>query len=349
MPKTKPKALPSLAERLKKAGIRHFDRLIHEQSKEWLIENFRPGREKEYPVNVTRLIRNLLWQMKERIASNEKPPFKELLRTYWYMYIKPVLSRAGALAEEADQYKQLSEHLVGLVKVYQVMRYKDIGFRDDNEAHRKVGLFANVIIFAEKDGQFDYLSELFNKYHVSVIALGGQPSVLNIEYFVDEIKAAKINLRRSFYLFGIVDFDPSGWIIRDAFVDNLRYYGIKNIQTFELIHPDMLKTPDEVLYARYPVKAGPEMQEKNRRWYEEVSARHYANMKHLVEDVGGKRKLYGLEGESVSAERISLELERIMKPVIGGNEGKLKIYEMNNLDTAARELILFKATHPEIP
>ena len=94
---------PSLAERLRKAGIRHFDQLIHDQSEEWLIKNFHPGREKEYPVNVTRLMRNLLWQMKERIASEEKPPFKELLRTYWYMYVKPTLARAGALAEETDQ------------------------------------------------------------------------------------------------------------------------------------------------------------------------------------------------------------------------------------------------------
>ena len=229
------------------------------------------------------------------------------------------------------------------------MQYKDIGFRDDNEVYRKVGLFANVIIFAEKLGHFNYLSNLFEQYHVSVIAMGGQPSVLNMEYFVDDIKASKINLRRSFYLFGIVDFDPSGWIDRDAFVKNLRHYGIKNIQTFELIHPDMLKTPEEVIQARYPIRAGPEMKEKNRRWYEEVTKRHYAFMKHLVEESNGKRTLYGLESEAVSTERISVELERIMKPVIGGNEEKLKIYEMNNLDEANQELILFKATHPEIP
>ena len=72
-------------------------------------------------------------------------------------------------------------------------------------------------------------------------------------------------------------------------------------------------------------------------------------MKHLVEESNGKRTLYGLESEAVSTERISVELERIMKPVIGGNEEKLKIYEMNNLDEANQELILFKATHPEIP
>ena len=69
---------PSLAERLRKAGIRHFDELIHDQDEEWLIKNF-PERKGEYPVNVTRLMRNLLWQMKERIASEEKPPFKELI------------------------------------------------------------------------------------------------------------------------------------------------------------------------------------------------------------------------------------------------------------------------------
>jgi len=27
-------------KKLKKIGIRHFDELIHDQSKEWLIENF---------------------------------------------------------------------------------------------------------------------------------------------------------------------------------------------------------------------------------------------------------------------------------------------------------------------
>ncbi len=30
----------SLRARLRKAGIRHYDELIHDQPKEWLIENF---------------------------------------------------------------------------------------------------------------------------------------------------------------------------------------------------------------------------------------------------------------------------------------------------------------------
>lgn len=341
-----PVHLLSHEDRLKKAGIRHFDELIHDQPKDWLVKQFGQGGGK-YPVNVARLMRNLVWQMKERIERGEKPPFKELVRTYWYMYVKSTLARAEALADETDQYKQLSDNLVDMVKVYQVMQYKDIGFRDDNQANHKIGVFGNVIPFAEKLGHFGYLAELHERHHVSVIALGGQPSVMNAEYFVDDIKAGRTSFKRSFYLYSIVDFDPSGWIIRDAFLANLRHYGVKNIQDFELIHPDML-TPEEILQARYPIRAGKDMEEKNRRWLEEVSQRRYANMKYLIEERGGKLKLYGLEAEAVSTARIDARLKEIMEPVIGRDEARLKIYEMKNLDKAVQELILFKVTHPDI-
>jgi len=44
-------------DHLRKAGIRHYDLLIHDQPKEWLIKNFSQGAD-EYPVNVARLMRN---------------------------------------------------------------------------------------------------------------------------------------------------------------------------------------------------------------------------------------------------------------------------------------------------
>ena len=86
----------SLNDPLRKAGIRHFDVLIHDQPKEWLIKNFSQGAD-EYPVNIARLMRNIIWQTRERIIKKEKPPLKELIRTFWYMYIEPTLSRAGGL------------------------------------------------------------------------------------------------------------------------------------------------------------------------------------------------------------------------------------------------------------
>ena len=359
----------SLAERLRKAGIRHYVELIHDQKKDWLVKNFKAeGAAPAYPVNVSRLMRNLVWQMKERVSSGEKP-FNELIRTYWYMYIKPTLARADSLSQETDQYKQLTENIAAMVKDFLLMSYKDIGFRDENEANKKVGVYANVIPFAEKLGHFKYLTDIQAQYNVSVIALGGQPSVMNVEYFVDELKkpktaaealagrpkmlslpaeagGSKLNLKRSFYLYSIVDYDPSGWIIRDAFINNLRHYKIKNTKVYDLINPDML-TPDEIMLARYPIRAGADMDAKNKKWLADVSLRHYKNQKYLVEEVNGKVKLYGLEAEAISTARLSAKLKEVMVPVLGGNEAALKIYEMKNLNQSIKDLILFKLTHPD--
>ena len=332
----------SLRDRLRNAGIRHYNELIHDQPKEWLIKNF-SERADEYPVNVALLMRNIVWQTRERIKAGEKPPLKELLRTFWYMYIKSALSRAGALAQETDQYAQLIDNIVYMVKEIEVMEYKDIGFRDDNQAHRKVGANANIILFSEKLGHQAFLSDVSDKYNVSILALGGQPSVLNSEYFVDTLKKAGVNLQRSFYLFSIVDYDTSGWIIRDAFVNNLRFYGIPNARVFDLITPDML-TPEEVKLARYRIPETESMQAKNKSWLKEVHKRNYKNQEYLEETKKGKQTLYGLEAESVSSKRLTKKLEEEMVPLIGKSEDLLKIFELRKLDKAIKDLIIHKIT-----
>ena len=332
----------SLRDRLRKAGIRHYDELIHDQPKEWLIKNFSEGAD-EYPVNVARLMRNIVWQTRERITAGDKPPLKELLRTFWYMYIKPTLSRAGALAQETDQYAQLIDNIVYMVKEIEVMKYKDIGFRDDNQAHRSVGANANIILFSEKLGHQAFLSDIADKYNVSILALGGQPSVLNSEYFVDTLKETGINLQRSFYLFSIVDYDPSGWIIRDAFLDNLKFYGIPNTRVFDLITPDML-TPEEVKLSRYRIPETESMQAKNKAWLKEVHKRNYKNQEYLEEIKKGKQTLYGLEAESISGKRLTQKLEEEMIPLIGKSEDLLKIFELRKLDKAIKDLIIHKIT-----
>jgi len=332
----------SLRDRLRKAGIRHYDELIHDQTKEWLLKNFSQGAT-DYPVNVARLMRNIVWQTRERITAGEKPPLKELLRTFWYMYIKPTLSRAGALAVKADQYAQLIDNIVFMVKEIAVMEYKDIGFRDDNQAHRRMGANANIILFSEKLGHQEFLSEIADKYNISILALGGQPSVLNAEYFVDTLKQAKIGLQRSFYLFSIVDYDPSGWIIRDAFINNLRFYGIPNTRVIDLIHPDML-TPEEIKLARYQIPETEAMRVKNLNWLKEVHKRNYRNQEYLEETKKDKKILYGLEAESVSGKRLTQKIEEEMVPLIGKSEDLLKIYELRKLDKAIKDLIIYKIT-----
>ena len=134
--------------RLRQAGIRHYDELIHDQPKEWLIRNFKHGAT-VYPINVARLMRNIVWQARERIQKGEREPLHELIRTFWYMHIKPTLSWVGALANKTDQYAQLIDNIVSVVKEIKVLKYKDIGFRYENQAHRRVGGNANIVLFSD--------------------------------------------------------------------------------------------------------------------------------------------------------------------------------------------------------
>ena len=261
------------------------------------------------------------------------------------MYIKPTLARAGALTHETDQYDQLVDTLVFLTKERGLMEYKDIGFRDDNRFNRKVGLNANVILFSEKIGHQDFLAEMADKYQVSIFALGGQPSVLNVEYFVDDLKKHGVNLRRSFFLFSIVDYDTSGGIIRDAFIDDLVHYGIKNIKCVDLINPDML-TPKEILASRFPVTDPENMRKKNTAWLREIKKKKYKNQKHLdpTKDRKGKRTLYGLEAEAISGKRLEEKLDILLPPFLGKNERLLKIMALEKLNQSIKDLIIFNLT-----
>ena len=312
--------------KLKRLGIRHFDVLIHDQSKEWLIENFRQ-RAKKYRLNVTKLMRNLLWQMRERVVSGQKPPLNELIRTFWYMYVKSTLSRAGALSKKPDnQYRQLVATIVDLVKKYKLMRYSDIGFRDENQAHRKVGKNAYIILFSEKIGHQQFLSEMRDKFDCSIIALGGKPSVCNVEYFVDDMKARGVNLRRKFRLFSVVDFDPHGWIVQNSFIEDLRFYGIKNVKITDLVTPDIL-TADEVKISRYrlPQKPGKQWRMVN-KWLKKIRKKNYRNERFLIEEERIRGKLYryycGLESESVSTKRMAEKLAVEIIPLIRKRRGK---------------------------
>lgn len=330
---------PTIKERLRKIDVRHFDELIHDQDKDWLINKFSKGAT-DYPVNITVMIRNIIWQTRERVQNKDLPPVHELVRTFWYMYIKPTLARVNSLSSEVDQYNHLVDVLAGLVKDWQVMEYKDIGFRDDNAANRKIGVNANVILFAEKLGHYEFLKDIADKYQVSIIALGGQPSVMNVEYFIDDLKSQGVNIRRSFFLFSIVDYDTSGWIIRNAFIDDLNLYGIKNVKSVDLINPDML-TPEEINLSRFPIPDAESTAKKNTAWLSAVKKAGYQNQQYLApEQKGNKRIIYGLESESVSSKRLEAQLDILLPPLLGKDEELLKNMMMKQLRESIQKLIL---------
>lgn len=329
---------------LRSIGIRSFDKIIHDQDRTWLQENFAKGATK-FPVNVSALVRNILWQTYERIKADEREPFTELIRTFWYTHVKPTLTRADALSDETDQANEVSEELVRMVVDEELFSYADIGFRDVNEANRTVRSNPNVVLFAEKIGHAAFLEEMGEKFQISTIAFGGQPGTLTTEYFVTDIRETGFDLRRSFFLFSIVDYDPSGWIIRDAFIENLRDFGIQNIQNIDLVNPDIL-TPEETSFSKFRIPSGRASQKKNTQWLRDIRQENFDNQEFLENQIGGDqdRVLFGLEGEAVSTERMEGKLNEEVPPLLGTSERVLKINALESLSQSLNDLLIQKAT-----
>lgn len=315
--------------RLRREGIYPFKETIHRQPGEWLIKHFGPGR--EYPVNVNKLMKNIIWQIRTRIVREEQPPIEGLIRSFWYTHIKPALARAQSLSSDVDQYPQMIKMFVRLIEHCNLMRYKNMGFIDDNENDRKIGINSHIIFFAEKAGHYPLLKRIAQDSDVTILALGGQPSLLSAEYFVDEMKAQDINIQKSFYTFSLVDYDTSGWIIRDAFLNDLRFFRVKHIQHEDLILPKIF-TQEEIDLNKFLLLNPPEMEKKNKKW--------------LKESGGINGKLYGLEADAVPTERIEKLFTSQIKDLIESTEIIRKGRALLTLSKALEEYIVARLQTP---
>lgn len=297
---------PALAQetqqdRLRAARIRDYDAPIHQQPTEWLIAQFKDTHTREgHAITAARLMRNIIWQQRQLHVQGKVPPIHGNIRTFWYSHIKPALSRTGVLSD--TDYKDMIKTFVHLVKDLDLMRYKDFGFTDENQHFRKIGKNHHIILFAEKSGAFSFLEDMHKKYSITVAALGGQPSVMSAEYFVDELKAKGIDIRQKFHLFTLVDYDTSGWIIRDAFLDDIQFYGLGRIEVQDLILPSLLDPQTRALQ-KFPLPDSPTMAEKNRKW--------------MAQTNGIDGELFGLESEAIPQETVEKLLAAKIKDLLG--------------------------------
>ena len=142
------------------------------------------------------------------------------------------------------------------------------------------------MVFAEKKGWIRFLRELHEEQGVSILALGGAPSALTSEYTARDISAA-LEGKPTIHLIGIVDYDPSGDIIAQAFQNQLADVGMPNTTLTTVINPKHY-TAQELKLFRYPLPKGEKT--KLAQW--------------LAKTGGLAGKAYGMESESMPRERL---------------------------------------------
>jgi hypothetical protein len=278
-------------------GIRHFDIDIRRMAHDELVKNF--AAESSGRILLTQPIKNVIWQAYERISEGKSPPIMGNIRTFWYLWVKPVLAHIeDNAAAKTDPYDVMIRLFAEMVLDLKLFRYSDFDFTDENWENRRVGSTRpEVLVFAEKSGWIRFLRELHEELGVSILALGGAPSALTSEYTARDIKTA-LKGDLTIRLIGIVDYDPSGHIIAAAFKDQLAATGLPNSSLTTVINPSHY-TEEEIQIFKFPLpKKEPT---KLQQWLKRTG--------------GIDGKPYGLESESMPRERLrELIHELVVEP-----------------------------------
>lgn len=245
------------------------------------------------------VIGNIIWQAYNWIQEGKMDKLDGNIRSFWYSHIKPVLARFMKVGK--DQYDTLTAVLSHYVGDCHFFRYSDMGFVDDSGSTGVVGdSLPAIIFFAEKQGHLRALQQIAAEKGVTIIALGGQPSLLTTEGLADALMAKQVDLNQRFYLLTDVDYDPSGNIIAEAFRHQLLQMGVEETLRFDLIQPESF-TPTEVKYFKFPVPQDTKSDIKKTRLWMDKSKSPFGGG--LPGDDGHPAP-YGLESDAMERKRL---------------------------------------------
>jgi hypothetical protein len=222
----------------------------------WDIKQFSRDRMLHYfryfsfnEIDKKRVIKNVLYQTWRWIKKGIEKPIDGNIRSLWYK-IKSVLAYHSDVLESGDVYTFYGA-LLEMVEDEGLFRYKDFGFMDVNEPYRGLGSERpEVILASEKVGHFLFIRDLARKAGVSFLCMKGEPSVLSLEYFSDEL--AEVVKGKDVSVFCITDVDPAGYSIEGNLVKRLEQNGHKVERLVKLVDIDIFSS-DEIKILRYPV------------------------------------------------------------------------------------------------
>jgi hypothetical protein len=352
----------SLEEALRKLNIRHFDRDILEQmTLPELREHFgykqnvpriasvrrrrkKKKRRKRSEFRMEILLRNVIWQLHEQIRAGTILEFvrkRGMIRGMWY-HIKTRLHQHKPL--RGDYYSTMIKMLADMVEAG-VVSYQDFWFRDRDQTLWHLGSDnPYVFVVCEKDGFISYTEEYVMTYGCSAMTMGGSPSMMSVDYFVQRMVKAGMDLSRKFAVFSIVDFDPKGEDAARDFISHLELFGVRNFHRFRLYGVDDEKRMDLIqpkyLAANesgtgglaYTLPTSEWDSALGRSWFERTGG------------VNGDRKL-GLESDECTGERIhELLLEHMVPLLPTGVQVVQKRIQTRRLRKALANLLVFKQT-----
>ena len=300
-------------------NLRGFSKEIRFMSAAELKENFRFKATGEF--HIREFMANMIWEYYNLLQLGKRDPIEGNIRTFWY-YLKPTLGKAVTI-NSAVQYGIMIDVFRELVVTHGLFKYKDFGFISDDTGNY---IFGNkrpdIILAGEKAGHFKKLQRLQEEFGVTIISLGGMPSILNTEYFIDELEKL-VNIKESpVHLITLVDYNPSSAIIARTFVHQMEHEGVKNLSTIGHLLTPASFSPEELPHVTDQIPMiTPADKTKVRKWLEAGGGIDFGD---------GVKQPLGIECEALilDFERLKTlfkkELDKILNPLVKNDSESYK-------------------------
>lgn len=247
-----------------KDNLRPFKKHLRFMSREELHSHFMNQRTGNF--ETSEFLSNYIWEYAQLLKQGKRPPIEGNIRTFWYI-LKPTLARAISLEGEKP-YFQMLEAFQRLIVRYGMLKFKDFSFSDEGQRFYVPGSERpNVLLVAEKKGHFRRLQAIQEEFGMTIVALGGMPSLLNSEYFASNL-APKLT-KKPLHVISIVDYNPAGALILRAFLAQLQHEGLPTPQSVQhLVVPEHFD-PQELQAISEPIPMNSKADRtKARRWIE---------------------------------------------------------------------------------
>lgn len=299
-------------------------RLFGEDLRKWPRERFaREFSSATGELVIARLLYNLIWQVYTRMVNKELHEDEMLMgniRSFWYTYFKPILAVLGLVDER--RYDDMIEAFTRFTADWKLFRYKDWDFLDTKRQNKNIGEGnrLGVVFVVEKEGQLKILDFLHKKHKVTTIALGGEASVLSVEYFVDDLEEREIDKAAPLYVFFATDYDPAGFNIQKTFIQKLKRHYFRKVVARNLVVKSIF-TPEEIETNKFPLLAeegqGGNWSTRVRKWVEKTGG---------VGPASGnwKKRAFGLEADAIAPGRMIRLFEEAAKDLLKLSRRKRK-------------------------
>lgn len=155
-----------------------------------------------------------------------------------------------------------------LVGGLQLFRYSEAGFGDRKPEARRIGdRHPDVVLIVEKESLAEAAFRLHERFGVTVMVLGGNPTLIGSETLAAELLGRGVTTVR---LVSLCDFDVAGWDMPRIQADHLQRYALRVAGLRRMVTPDRF-TEDELrrLSVSLETSSEPEYQSRLARFMRE--------------------------------------------------------------------------------